>query len=165
MGHFLNKDGANIRTSFAFLNPSFAPAGATAMLAAKDLATFALAHVNDGVGANGHRLLSAASARRMRQQTAAWRGVGGGSFGLGWMTSDNGILGLDGGGPGIVSWLYADPAAKTVAAVLTNAAHGGSVVEDIIAPLYEAAGAKPLAVVYDELEKQATDTQGLSARM
>ena len=158
VGHYLNKDGTNIRTSFAFLNPSFAPAGATAMLAAKDLATFALAHVNDGMGANGHRLLSAASARRMRRQTAAWRGVGGGGFGLGWMTMDKGIVGHDGGGPGIVSWLYADPAAKTVAAVLTNAAHGGPVGDEITAPLYEAAGAKALGADYDELEKQATDT-------
>jgi CubicO group peptidase (beta-lactamase class C family) len=78
VGHFLNKDRTNTRTSFAFLNPSFAPAGATAMLAAKDLATFALAHVNDGVGPNGHRLLSAASARRMQRQSATWRGVAGG---------------------------------------------------------------------------------------
>jgi len=159
VGHFLNKDGTNTRTSFAFLNPSFAPAGATAMLAAKDLATFALAHVNDGVGTNGHRLLSPASARRMRCQTAAWRGVGNGGVGLGWMTMDKGIIGHDGGGPGIVSWLYADPARKTVAAVLTNAAHGGSVVDEITAPLYEAAGATPLGADYDELEKQATDTR------
>jgi hypothetical protein len=55
---------------------------------------------------------------------------------------DKGVLGHDGGGPGIVSWLYADPAANTVAAVLTNAAHGGPVVDEITAPLYEAAGAK-----------------------
>ena len=158
VGHFLSKDGTNTRTSFAFLNPSFAPAGATAMLAAKDLATFALAHVNDGVGTNGHRLLSAASARRMRQQTAAWRGVGGGGVGLGWMTLDKGILGHDGGGPGIVSWLYADPAAKTVAAVLTNAAHGVPVLDDITAPLYEAAGAKPFGADVDELAKQVTDS-------
>jgi CubicO group peptidase (beta-lactamase class C family) len=156
VGHFLNKDGTNTRTSFAFLNPSFAPAGATAMLAAKDLATFALAHVNDGVGTNGHRLLSAASARRMRRQTAAWRGVVGGGFGLGWMTMDKGIIGHDGGGPGIVSWLFADPAAKTVAAVLTNAAHGVPVVDEITAPLFEAAGAKPLGAEADELAKQAT---------
>ena len=158
VGHFLNKDGANTRTSFAFLNPSFAPAGATPMLAAKDLATFALAHVNDGVGANGHRLLSAASARRMRQQTAAWRGVAGGGVGLGWMTMDKGILSHDGGGPGIVSWLFVDPAAKTVAAVLTNAAHGVPVLDEITAPLYEAAGAKPFAADADELRKQVTDT-------
>jgi fermentation-respiration switch protein FrsA (DUF1100 family) len=75
------------------------------------------------------------------------------------MTMDKGIIGHDGGGPGIVSWLYADPAAKTVAAVLTNAAHGGSVLGDITAPLYEAAGAKPLAAEYDELEKLATDAR------
>jgi hypothetical protein len=75
------------------------------------------------------------------------------------MTFDKGILGHDGGGPGIVSWLYADPAAKTVAAVLTNAAHGGPVLDEITAPLYKAAGAKPLAAEYDELEKQAMDTR------
>jgi len=159
VGHFLNTDGTNSRTSFAFLNPSFAPAGTTAMLAAKDLATFALAHVNDGVGTNGHRLLSAASARRMRQQTAAWRGPVGGGFGLGWMTMDRGIIGHDGGGPGIVSWLYADPAAKTVAAVLTNAAHGFPVLDEITAPLYEAAGAKPLGADAVGLERQATDAR------
>jgi CubicO group peptidase (beta-lactamase class C family) len=157
VGHYLNKDGGNTRTSVPFLNPSFAPAGATAMLSAKDLATFAVAHVNDGVGLNGHRLLSAASARRMRQQTAAWRGVGGGGFGLGWMTMEKGIVGHDGGGPGIVAWLVVDPAAKTVAAVLTNAAHGGPA-DEITAPLYEDAGAKPLGADYEELEKQATDT-------
>ena len=160
VGHFLlGKDATNTRTSFPFLNPSFAPAGATAMLSAQDLATFALAHANDGVGANGQRLVSAESARRMQRQSAVWRGVGAGGFGLGWMTFDKGIVGHDGGGPGIVSWLYIDPAAKTVAVVLTNAAHGGSVLDEIIAPLYEAAGAKPLAAEYEELEKQATDAR------
>jgi CubicO group peptidase (beta-lactamase class C family) len=163
VGHFLNKDGTNTRTSFAFLNPSLAPAGTTAMLAAKDLATFALAHVNDGVGPNGYRLLSAASARRMRRQTAVWRGIAGGGFGLGWMTFDKGIIGHDGGGPGIASWLFADPAAKTVVAVLTNAAHGVPVMNDITAPLFEAAGiagaAKPLGLGLDALAKQATDTR------
>ena len=159
VGHFPNSDGTNTKTSLAFLNPSFAPAGTTAMLAAKDLAMFALAHVNDGVGANGHRLLSAASARRMQRQSATWRGVTGGGVGLGWMTFDNGILGHDGGGPGIVSWLYVDPAAKTVAAVLTNAAHGLLVVDEITAPLYKAAGAKPLLAEADELAKRATDTR------
>jgi CubicO group peptidase (beta-lactamase class C family) len=165
VGHFLNKDGTNTRTSFAFLNPSFAPAGATAMLTAKDLATFALAHVNDGVGPNGHRLLSADSARRMRRQTAIWRGIAGGGVGLGWMTFEKGIIGHDGGGPGIASWLFADPATKTVVAVLTNAAHGVPVLDEITSPLFEAAGiagaAKPLGLGLDatELAKQATDTR------
>jgi CubicO group peptidase (beta-lactamase class C family) len=158
VGHYLNDDGTHTRTSFAFLNPSFAPAGTTAMLSATDLATFAWALMNEGVGANGHRLLSATSARGMHRQSAAWRGVGGGGFGLGWMTMDNGVVGHDGGGPGIVSWLYADPVAKTVAAVLTNAAHG-SVADEITAPLYEAAGARPPGAEYDDLEKQATDAR------
>jgi CubicO group peptidase (beta-lactamase class C family) len=158
VGHFPNADGSNRRTSEPFLNVSFAPAGTTAMLSAKDLATFGLTHINDGVAPNGRRLLSAASARRMRQQTAVWRGVGGGGFGLGWMTLEKGIVGHDGGGPGIVSWLYVDPGAKTVAAVLTNASHGGAVVEDITRPLDDAAGATPISSVYEQLEKQATDT-------
>ena len=159
VGHFLGTSGENFRTSFAFLNPSLAPAGTTAMLSAKDLATFALAHVNDGVAPNGHRLLSASSARRMREQTAAWRGVGGAGFGSGWMTLDKGILGHDGGGPGVASWLFVDPAAKTVAAVLTNAAHGGGVALDITAPLYEAAGARPFQAAALEAEKDATSTE------
>jgi CubicO group peptidase (beta-lactamase class C family) len=157
VGHFLNKDGSNTRSSFAFLNPSFAPAGATAMVTAKDLATFALAHMNDGVAPNGHRLLSPASARRMRRQTAAWRGVSGGGVGLGWMTMEKGIVGHDGGGPGIMSWLFADPAAKTVAAILTNAAHGVPVLNEITGPFYEAAGAKPFVAEADDLAKLATD--------
>ena len=159
VGHFLNKGGINNRTSFAFLNPSFAPAGATAMLAAKDLATFALAHVNDGVGINGHRLLSAASARRMRRQTATWRGVGGGGFGLGWMTMGKDVVGHDGGGPGIGARLFVDPAAHTVAVVLTNAAQGGPVLTEITAPFYEAVGAKPFGAEADPFAKTATDAR------
>jgi CubicO group peptidase (beta-lactamase class C family) len=157
VGHFLTAGGINTRTSFAFLNPSFAPAGATAMLTAKDLATFALALMNDGIGANGHRLLSATSARRMLRQTAAWRGVSGGGVGLGWMTMDKSIVGHDGGGPGIMSWLYADPAARTIAAVLTNAAHGGPVLNDITGPLFDAAGAKTPWADADDLARLATD--------
>jgi hypothetical protein len=72
---------------------------------------------------------------------------------------DVGILSHDGGGPGIVSWLYADPAAKTVAAVFTNAAHGMPVVDEITAPLYEAAGAKPFGADAVDLERQATDAR------
>jgi hypothetical protein len=75
------------------------------------------------------------------------------------MTMDVGILSHDGGGPGIVSWLYADPAAKTVAAVFTNAAHGMPVVDEITAPLYEAAGAKPFGADAVDLERQATDAR------
>ena len=45
-----------------------------------------------------------------------------------------------------------------MAAVLTNAAHGVPVLDDITAPLYEAAGAKPFGADVDELAKQVTDS-------
>jgi len=158
VGHFLDpKQGTNTRTSFAFLPQSFAPAGATAMLSAKDLGVFALTHLNDGVAPNGHRLLSAESARRMRRQTVAWRGVGFAGIGLGWMTLDGGIVGHGGGGPGIVSSLYADPTRKAVVVVLSNAAHGGVLLNELSAPLFEAAGAAPLGADAVALAKQATD--------
>ena len=72
---------------------------------------------------------------------------------------DKGIVVHDGGGPGIASSLYADPATKTVAAVLTNAAHGGPVLEDIIAPLYESSGAKPFQADALDIEKHTTGTR------
>jgi hypothetical protein len=59
----------------------------------------------------------------------------------------------------VYSIIYVDPAAKTVAAVLTNAAHGGGVANDITAPFYEAAGARPFQSAALELEKYATTTQ------
>jgi hypothetical protein len=81
------------------------------------------------------------------------------------MTFDKGIIGHDGGGPGIASWLFVDPPAKTVVAILTNGAHGVPVLDEITAPLFEAAGiagaAKPLGLGLDaaELAKQATGTR------
>jgi hypothetical protein len=75
------------------------------------------------------------------------------------MNIDKSIVGHDGGGPGISSWLYADPATKTVAAVLTNAAHGAAVVADITAPLYRDVGANPFQADALEIEKRATDTR------
>ncbi|MEZ4587999.1 MAG: serine hydrolase domain-containing protein [Gemmatimonadales bacterium] len=158
VGHFLDPaTGTNTRTGFAFLPVSFAPAGATAMLSARDLGVFALTHLNDGLAPNGHRLLSAESARRMRRQTAAWRGVGFGGIGLGWITLGGGIVGHTGGGPGIVSSVYADPERKSLVVVLTNAAHGGATLNEISVPLFEAAGAEPLGLDAVALAKQATD--------
>lgn len=156
VGHFLDPArGTNTRTSFAFLPVSFAPAGATAMLSARDLATFALTHLNDGLAPNGRRLVSAESARLMRRETIGWRGAGFGGFGLGWMTHGGGIVGHGGGGPGIVSWLYADPARKSVVAVLTNGAHGTPVLTDLCAPLFAAAGADAPGADTERLVKEA----------
>jgi CubicO group peptidase (beta-lactamase class C family) len=158
VGHFLNPaDGKAIRTSFAFLPLSFAPAGATAMLSAADLVTFARAHCDDGMGANGKRLLSEQSARAMRTKTASFQGPGFADFGLGWMLLDHGVLHHSGGGPGILSVVYAHPESKTAVAVLTNAAHGFPLTADLAAPVLAAVGAQPFGAGTADLVKRATD--------
>ena len=159
VGHFLNPgEGRPVRTSFAFLPLSYAPAGATAMMSAADLVTFARTHLSDGVAPNGQRLLSAASARLMRLKTASYQGPSFGDLGLGWILLENGVVTHTGGGPGIVSALYAHPASQTAVAVLTNAAHGTPVINEIVSPILEAvARVKPLGSATAELVKQATD--------
>jgi CubicO group peptidase (beta-lactamase class C family) len=158
VGHFLNPaDGTNTRTSFAFLPLSYAPAGATAMLSATDLVTFARAHLNDGVGPNGKQILSAAGAQAMRVKTAHYQGAGFTDFGLGWQLMPNGILTHGGGGPGILSTLYLHPASGTAIAVLTNAAHGNAVTAELVRPLVESWGGRIASDVAADLVKQATD--------
>ena len=158
VGHFLNpRDGTVTRTTFAFLPLSYAPAGATAMLSATDLVTFARAHLNDGVGPNGKRILSAASAAAMRTRTASFQGAGSTEFGLGWQLMQNGILTHGGGGPGILSSLYLHPASRTAIAVLTNAAHGNAVTAEFVRPLVEAWGGRLASDVTGDLLKKATD--------
>ena len=156
VGHFLT-DGKLTRTSFAFLPLSYAPAGATAMLSATDLVTFARAHLNDGTGPNGTRVLSAASARAMRAVTARYKGIGFADFGLGWMLQSGEVVGHGGGGPGILSQLWLHPGSGTAMAVLTNAAHGNAVVSELMAPVFEPFGMRMPSTVAAEMVKQATD--------
>ena len=144
VGHFANKEtGENVRTSFAFLPLSFAPAGASLMLSATDLATFARAHLNGGVGPNGARILSEKSARLMRRQTTRCQEPGFAlGFGLGWMLYQDGSIGHGGGGPGILSWLIAHPEKDFAMAVLTNVEHGMRIIQEVLAPYVEPLGMK-----------------------
>jgi len=158
VGHFLNPaDGTCTRTTFAFLPLSYAPAGATAMLSATDLVTFARAHLNDGVGPNGKRILSGGGAAAMRTKTASYQGAGFTEFGLGWQLMPNGILTHGGGGPGILSSLYLHPASQTAIAVLTNAAHGNAVTAEFVRPLVEGWGGRVASDVTADLVKNAAD--------
>jgi CubicO group peptidase (beta-lactamase class C family) len=132
VGHFMDAAAGELtRTSHAFLPESFAPAGATAMLSASDLARFAVAHLRDGEGLNGARLLSPESARLMRVPTSHMKGYGSTlEFGLGWMLSPGDTIGHGGGGPGILAGLTAVPERDYAIAVLTNAAHGSLLIQD-----------------------------------
>lgn len=145
VGHHLDRStGKCSRTSFAFLPLSFAPAGATLMMSAEDLVTFARAHMAGGVGENGNRILSEASATAMRTKTIDYQGAGfAGGFGLGWMLNGDGSMGHGGGGPGILSWLTAAPEHDFAMAVLTNVEHGGLLVEEIMNPLLTDLGLMP----------------------
>ena len=158
VGHFLNPaTGEQSRTSFAFLPRSFAPAGATAMMSASDLLGFGVAHLKDGEGLNGERLLSEKSARAMRTRTADMKGLGAvRSFGRGFMLGEHGDVGHGGGGPGILSWITIQPEKDFAIAVLTNSAHGMTVIAEICNAWMKAAtGSEPLpSRRYPELEDE-----------
>jgi len=144
VGHFLDpSSGALARTSHMFLPLGYAPAGSTNMMSANDLMTFGRAHMADGLGANGTRILSAESAARMRRQSGN-PGPQAFDSGIGWRLF-KGLIGHGGGGPGIVSYVSAHYESKTAMVVLTNAEHGLAVLLDLVSPFMKAhVGVDPL---------------------
>ena len=146
VGHFTDPEtGQPVRTSFAFLPISFAPAGATAMMSASALVTFAAAHMADGTGLNGAAILSPESARAMRSETTRGRGEGSPiAFGLGWMLSEGGFVSHGGGGPGILANLTAHPESNVAVAVLANSSHSAGLTAELANKwMEEAAGVAP----------------------
>jgi CubicO group peptidase (beta-lactamase class C family) len=134
VGHYLNPaTKAPIRTPRAYLPISYAPAGSTAMMNAADLMTFARTHMADGVAPNGKRILSAASAARMRERFGTVSGPEAFDCGLGWLRV-NGLLHHEGGGPGIVSLLVTHPQSQTAIVILTNADYGATLLRDLVRP-------------------------------
>jgi CubicO group peptidase (beta-lactamase class C family) len=126
-----------VRTSFAYLPLSFAPSGTTLMMSAEALMSFASAHMRDGIGVNGVRILSTQAAQAMRRSTVDNQGKGypyTDGMGLGWMISQDGLLHHAGGGPGIFSVLYLHPSRQWAAAIMTNAEHGLSLINEWMGP-------------------------------
>jgi CubicO group peptidase (beta-lactamase class C family) len=124
------------QTSRPFLPLSSAPAGATLMMTATDLVTFARALLGGGVGSTGRRILSSASATRMTLPTARFLSPAC-EVGLGWMILPHGVLHHGGGGPGIASCLYAHPASGRTVALLTNSDRHDALKADVIDPILE----------------------------
>jgi hypothetical protein len=127
------------------------------MMSATDLVTFARAHMRDGIGPNGTRVLSEKSARLMRQKTGTSAGPGNAAFGLAWMLTEPGFVGHGGGGPGILSYLLAHPATDSAIAVLTNGAEGMTVIAEMTAPFLESRGGEPLGAANVKLVSEARD--------
>ncbi len=145
VGHFRDpRTGALKRSSHVFLPIGYASAGSTAMMSALDLLTFARAHLRNGVGDDGARLLSAKSAARMRAPSPPIDGPAAFDCGIAWIRNKADIVQHGGGGPGIVSCLFVHEPSQTAAVVLTNAEHGVDVMADLINPfMKEHAGFEP----------------------
>ncbi|MEG3182183.1 serine hydrolase domain-containing protein [Sphingomonas sp. LT1P40] len=132
--------GQRVQTTRPFLAASFAPAGSTQMTSAADTVTLARALIGGGIGSNGRRILTAASASRMMQESAAFVPIGGWGekVGLGWMILPGGVLSHGGSGPGVRSKVYAHPASGRVAVLLTNSDKGNNLISAFLDPIVEA---------------------------
>jgi CubicO group peptidase (beta-lactamase class C family) len=128
--------GDLVQTTRPYLCLSFAPAGATLMMTAEDLVTFGRAMIT-GVGPNGVRILSAESARRMAQPTAAFVNPPGAQVGLGWLLIPGGVAWHAGGGPGVFSLLYVHADSGRVLALLTNCDRGRMLAPAVIEPILD----------------------------
>jgi len=152
VGHHLEPLTCEIsRSSVAFLPLSFSPAGSTMMMSARNLVIFARAHIANGAGLNGKRILSEQSTIAMRQVTAQhthFKGLSG--MGLGWMVFNNGMIGHAGNSAGNASMLYVHPEKSFVAAILTNTEHGLALINDFMRPwLKEIANIQPYGDIDD----------------
>ena len=129
--------GKLVQTTRAFLATSLAPAGSTQMASAIDTVAFARALINDGVGPNGNRIVSARSARTMATPSAAFAPIGAWAdeVGLGWMIQPGGVLSHGGSGPGVRSKLYAHPPSGRAMALLTNSDNGDQLIETFMDPI------------------------------
>jgi CubicO group peptidase (beta-lactamase class C family) len=140
VGHHFDEQSARVvRSRVAFLPMSFAPAGSTLMMSARDLALFARAHIALGSGANGVRILSERSARQMQTITVAnaHKGYAWMDMGLGWMLGQAGVLYHSGGGPGFGAALYAHPQRDSIAVMLMNSENCLGLMRDFLGPWLE----------------------------
>lgn len=141
VGDQVDAEGRLVQSSRPFLPLSFGPAGATVMMTAADLVTFARALINGGVGPSGARILSQASASLMATETTRFLSPPSWHVGLGWMIHPGGVLFHGGGGPGVSSVLYAHPESGRAFALLTNCSKHGVFDARLVEPILESWGA------------------------
>jgi len=132
--------GKAITVERAFLPFSYAPAGASLMMSARDLLKFVVMHVHDGEpAADARQIVSAAGARAMRETSAQfWGPARDRRVGLGWMLTDQNVVTHSGGGPGVACCAFGDAARDFAAVVLTNSDRGAAAQAEIIGPIAKA---------------------------
>lgn len=157
VGDQVDGEGKLVQSTRPFLPLSFGPAGATIMMTATDLVTFARALINGGVGVNGARILSETSASLMATETTRFISPSTWHVGLGWMILPGGALFHGGGGPGVSSVLYAHPESGRAFALLTNCSKNGVFDARLIEPILESWGAAvdPLTPVEGDFDTAA----------
>jgi CubicO group peptidase (beta-lactamase class C family) len=130
VGHFSSAQQKAVVPPVVLMEYAQAPAGSRTTSTAAELARFAQAHLDLGVGPRGDRIVTKDSAVAMTEAQIARPATSDGSpmQGLGWRIDDWGgkrLIGHGGGTIGQTSFLQAIPADRLVVALLTNASHGG----------------------------------------
>ncbi|MFH8982771.1 serine hydrolase domain-containing protein [Streptomyces varsoviensis] len=137
VGHIQAGPDAPFEPAPAWALPrSNSAAGAMLAMRPRDLLTFVRAHLADGLGPDGTRVLGAESARAMRerQTDVPYLGFMGDEWGLGWEIFDwpgGTVIGHDGGTLGQSAFLRAVPGRDVAVAVLTNGGEPIAVYEEI----------------------------------
>ncbi|MET8846365.1 serine hydrolase domain-containing protein [Amycolatopsis sp. NPDC004625] len=141
LGHLTSAPGADPEPAGIWaLTPSNAPAGSMLAMRPRDLVTFAAMHLRDGEGADGTRVLSAASARAMRERLVELPDLGlfGDAWGLGWSLFDapgGPVVGHDGGTIGQSAFLRVAPEHGVAVALLTNGGDTVAVYTEVVGHL------------------------------
>ncbi|WIX90228.1 serine hydrolase domain-containing protein [Amycolatopsis sp. DG1A-15b] len=139
LGHLTSSPGADPEPASTWaLTPSNAPAGSMLAMRPRDLVTFAAMHLRDGEGPEGTRVLSADSARAMRERLVELPelGIFGDAWGLGWSLFDSPggtVVGHDGGTIGQSAFLRVAPEHGVAVALLTNGGDTIAVYTEVVA--------------------------------
>jgi CubicO group peptidase (beta-lactamase class C family) len=143
MGHIEPEPGAGYAPAPVWaMARSNAPAGSMFAMRARDLATFARMHLEDGRAEDGTRVLAPGTAALMhdRQVELPDLGLMGTSWGLGFErfdTADGAIIGHDGTTIGQAAFLRMIPEAGLAVVLLTNGGDGISLYRDVVGHVLE----------------------------
>ncbi len=141
LGHLTPSPGADPEPAGTWaLAASNAPAGSMLAMRPRDLVTFAAMHLRDGEAADGTRVLSAGSARAMRERLVELPDLGlfGDAWGLGWSLFDapgGPVVGHDGGTIGQSAFLRVAPEHGVAVALLTNGGDPIAVYTEVVGHL------------------------------
>jgi len=146
IGHLGTSADTMVVSPVAFLSPANAAAGSYPMARAEDVVAFARMHLGLGVGEDGTRILSEASAREMQKvRVACPKDLRVEALGLGFMKWSWGtsgwaqnpdVWGHDGATIGQASWLRVHEPSGTIFVLLTNGGDGKGMVRKLLEKVF-----------------------------